>query len=346
MCTKIQFKTRQGSVIVARTGEFEAYCKTETIFLPIGSKVNKWVNRDDLFTFETELAMVGTITPFLSNETLLDGMNEKGLVFNTNYYSKLTKYKEFSESEIDESFIDFTVLPTLLLSKCSTIDEVKSTIENLKDHIGVLETNINHPYWHSITDAAGNTVVIQMENEVVVVKDNNKYGVLTNPPKLEDHISNADKYMEGRTNVDGKNTVSNSSTMDLPGGFDAASRFLRAVHMTKFMEPVNEGNEAINLAFRILHTSDSVPGTALVDIRDDKDYEGAQNLTYSESKEGHIFYHTDVSIVSDTKELKYYWTTYDNLIPRYVDLKKLIQKGEKVKINRHSDLEDKFIEIK
>lgn len=352
MCTKIEIKTKNENVIVARTGEFEAYCNTEVMYMPRGTEFNRFVNKPELGVMISKSNIIGTITPFLSGETLLDGMNEYGLVFNTHWFSQVTKYKLWNESESKDK-IDFTVLPTILLSECKDIDEVKEFIKENKSLIGDLENGMQMPYNHSMTDSLGNSIVIECIDGEVSVTDNNKYKVLTNTPSLKKHIENADKFFKSSSNVDpkeniedGLNIISNISTKNLPGGFDSQSRFIRASYILKNIDKASTDEEGINLCFRILHTSDVIKGMALTDVGTD-DVPFREHVIWSDKLDKHIAYHTDVVIVSDTRNLKYYWTTYNNLTPRFIDMKKLIEKNAmKFSIKKSDDGSKEFFEIK
>lgn len=354
MCTKIQFKTKQENIIVGRTGEFDAYCETNVVFLPKGTKYRRFVNNDSLGTLITNKFMIGTTTPFLSGETLLDGMNEDGLVFNTHYYSLLGEVREFDEKLITKKHMDFTVLATTILSNFSTCKDAAKFIEENEQYIGGVRGGTNLPYHYSFTDKKGDTFVLETVNKKIRVKWNNEWKVMTNTPSLEQHISNAKKFfLENKTNVDpliGEGEVpvtSNISTKNLPGGFDAQSRFIRASWMIKNMEPVNNGDEAINTAFRILHSFDVVAGTALTNGNNsDGTIQKIEHAIWSEKKLGHYAYATDCIIISDTQELKYYWKSINNISPRFMDMKKLIKEGsKKVTIKKYNDGSIPFQEV-
>lgn len=351
MCTKVQLTTIEGNTIVGRTGEFEAYCQTEVLFLPSGSCIDRFAGTDKYGTFNNKYALIGTITPFLSKETLLDGMNEKGLVFNTNWYSQKTEYKVFDESDSDK-VIDFVVLPSYILSECSTIEEAKAWIEKNREWIGVLKTVTNHPYHHSLTDAKGGTIVLCMEKGELLVLDNNKYKVLTNTPELKVQIENADNIINNTINIDpltnerfGMNYTSNVSTINLPGGFDSMSRFTRAAYISKNIDPVSGDDEGVNTIFRILNTSDSIKGMMLTDESKNDVSQYPSNMIWSTQHDKHSAYQTDVFIVSDTKNLRYFHKTYDNLTPRFIDMKECIKANKKITVKRSNDGISKFQKI-
>jgi choloylglycine hydrolase len=97
----------------------------------------------------------------------------------------------------------------------------------------------------------------------------------------------------------------------LPGDFTPPSRFVRAVAFTQAEVPSATGDEAVLQAFHILNQFDIPLGS----VRDASD--GAMEST-------------QWTTVSDMRNLRWYFRTYDDATIRMVDLRKAVDaaKGE------------------
>jgi len=174
-----------------------------------------------------------------------------------------------------------------------------------------------------VTDSAGNSIVIEYVDSKLNIYDN-KIGVMTNSPTYDWHLLNLRNYTQltslapgrGDRGIDGVNFTpfgGGAGMTGLPGDYSSPSRFIRAFFYTQTSLPLEDVDEAVNQASRIL---------------DNFDYPKGFERTGTPDK--YSLGYTQWSIIGDIKNKQYYWWTQWNRQMQMVDLSKLNFDGSKV----------------
>ena len=139
-------------------------------------------------------------------------------------------------------------------------------------------------------------------------------GVVTNAPAYDWHLTNLRNYVNLSVtsvpplDLDGlklSQLGQGAGMHGLPGDFTPPSRFVRAVAFTQAEVPSATADAAVLSAFHVLNQFDIPRGS----VRDKTD--GGLELT-------------QWTTVSDTKNLRWYFKTFDDETIRVVDLKKAV----------------------
>jgi len=338
MCTGIQVKTQSGAPIYGRTMEFANNLESEALVIPKGtsftgagpsfdSKGKTWTSKYDITGLNT-----------MRLPLIIDGLNSEGLAVGAFYFVGYAGYMDVSLEDADQSICSVDV-PTYLLATCKTVEEVKSTLLDLKVNKGAYRAPTNAlyveapdpvPVHYNIHDADGNVLVVEYMHGELHMHDN-PIGVLTNSPDYNWHYTNLSNYVNlTPVNIDQlqlTNMTDNGTKLPpitatgqgtgflgLPGDYTPPSRFIRAVAYSQSVTPVKENEEAVLQAFHILDAFDIAVGT----IRDEKP--GAEpSLEY-----------TQWTVASDLKERKFYFHTVGNRTIHLIDLANWIFTDDKI----------------
>lgn len=134
-CTGMELKTKNGEVVMARTIEWS------------GSDMNTfYVVVPKAYTPDTKYAFTGVAVEL--PQYIMEGVNEKGLSAGLFYFPDYGKYEE--EANGKTSVSDFELVG-YILSRCATIDEVKSTIAGL--HIHGIDPRSSTVHWRFIEES-------------------------------------------------------------------------------------------------------------------------------------------------------------------------------------------------
>ncbi len=362
MCTLMTINTKEGTVVTGRTDEFTALYKTVVNFRPRGSKFpSAWMGGENT-EYESKHSLVHLTAPGVISEEFvaIDGMNEKGLSTSILYFH-YHEYKELELEEIKPENVNFVFLSTYILANYATVQEVREAKEHLEEIFywlkGVPQAALGQHI--AIIDASGDSVVIEPENKEIRVKEN-PLRVLTNSSPLEYHYENLRKFShitpyEVEPNEELYKGLPNHKLLTqgnglygMPGDFTADSRFVRSAILSSVVEQPESDEEAVNYMFRMLHTSDVVPGYVREKMSAEKLAQTKQVFAETlelRGKENTITDHTDNIIVKDLKNLKFYYKTHDNITPRVVDLAKIKDNTEHIKIETNNDGVGKFTEV-
>ena len=131
---------------------------------------------------------------------IMEGVNEKGLSAGLFYFPDYGKYEE--EANGKTSVSDFELVG-YILSRCATIDEVKSTIAGL--HIHGIDPRSSTVHWRFIEES-GRQVVLEIIDGKQVFYENT-LGVLTNSPSFDYHLTNLNNYVNLMPGRAGANTI-------------------------------------------------------------------------------------------------------------------------------------------
>ena len=168
------------------------------------------------------------------------------------------------------------------------------------------------PFHYVFHDAGGAVLVVEPIKGKLVAHDN-PYGVMTNSPPFDWHVNNLGNYLKltpmepDPIKVFGQ-TVRPISTgagfLGMPGDSTSPSRFIRALAYSSTITPAKNADENVRLAEHVLHNFDIPIGSIRTTIN---------KQTFMEL--------TQWSVISDLKNGRFYFSTYDYQPLRMVDLK-------------------------
>lgn len=309
-CTGIRIKPGDGSVIVARTLEFGANMHSGIVVIPratesIGTAPN---NRPGL-RWKSMYAIVGA--NMFGLPLVVDGLNEKGLAAAIFYFPGYAKYQEIKAEDINRTIAPWE-LPLYLLGNCANVNEAIQSVRSIR--VGnVFQKDMGQvpPCHFLVSDGGGRCVVLEYVDGELKIHQN-PFGVLTNSPTFDWHVTNLSNYINlTDQNVPPRDVAGvkvhslgqGSGLLGLPGDFTPPSRFVRAVAFSQSIFPVATAQEGVLQAFHLLNPFDIPKGSArsLEDGRTMADY-------------------TQWTSASDLTNHRYYFRTYENSRIRMIDL--------------------------
>lgn len=352
MCTLMTINSKKGEVFTGRTNEFNTYYESSFNFFPRDYKMDAFAFVGNNNSWSNKYSFIGqNATGIIKNENMVaDGLNEKGLAGSLLYFHYHT-YKVKAKNEIKPDDFEATMLLAYILANFATVQEVRDNIKKMEEQMYFPEGLSQAPFGlHlSITDATGESIVIEPEREQLILKEN-PLRILTNSSPLEfhyewlrkySHLSSFEQKPNLYKNLENHKLLTNGNGLfGIPGDFTADSRFVRAAMFTSLVETPEDDQEAVTYLFRMLHTADIVPGF----VTEKFSVEGLNKVKstfpstlLSRNYENSTTEHTDNILVKDLTNLKYYYKTYDNISPRFIDLSKIKDKTEKMTISLYND---------
>jgi choloylglycine hydrolase len=310
-CTGITIKPKDGSIVFARTLEFAVDLKSNILVVPRGKEYVGTAPGDKPgLRWKTKYGVVGTNAFDLP--VVVDGLNEKGLSVGLFYFPGFAKYQDVKDEDFGKALAPWE-LGIFLLGTCSDVKEAVAAAKGVLVGAVVQKDMGFVPGVHAtVTDAGGKSVVLEYVGGKLSVHVN-PFGVLTNAPPFDWHMTNLSNYVPlSAKNVEKidlagkeiKGLGQGSGMLGLPGDFTPPSRFVRAVAFSKAVLPVEKAKDGVLQAFHILNQFD-IPKGAARGIEHGKE----------------VADYTQWTSAADLKNLRYYFRTYDNSRIRMVDLR-------------------------
>ncbi|MCX7423872.1 MAG: choloylglycine hydrolase family protein [Planctomycetia bacterium] len=310
-CTGITIKPKDGSIIFARTMEFAVDPQSNIIVVPRGKEsVGSTPSDKPGLRWKSKYGIVGMNGFDLP--VIADGLNEKGLHVGIFYFPGYAKYQAVTDKDIPQT-LGPVELPTYLLGTCATVDEAVAAVKKVKVAEVVFKEFGFVPSFHYIvTEASGKSVVLEYVDGDLNIHQN-PFGVMSNSPAFDWHMTNLSNYVTMNTkNVEKidlagkeiKGLGQGSGMLGLPGDFTPPSRFVRAVAFSKTALPVEKANDGVLQAFHILNQFDIPKGAA-------------RGIEHGKEVSDYTLW----TSAADLKNLRYYFRTFDNSRIRMVDLK-------------------------
>lgn len=260
-CTGITLKSRDNSVVVARTMDWSgAEVSSMYVIVPRGRIQQSMLpdGKMDGLEFSSLYGYAGIATE--QPEFVIDGTNEAGLSAALFYFPNYGQYEPYNEQDKDISLADFQVV-SWILSRFATIDQVKQAINEVR--IINVDPSASTVHWR-ITDVTGRQVVLEIVNGVPHFYEN-EIGVLTNSPGFQWQMTNLNNYVNLHPGTAGPTEFgpinlrafgSGSGMLGIPGDFTPPSRFVRAAFFKTYsLEQPNAYNTTLQ-AFHILNNFD------------------------------------------------------------------------------------------
>ena len=320
-CTEIRVTATDHSVIVGRSMEFMIDLMSNVIVEPKGqlhtalmsekcaqhSEPMAWQNKHSIAYLDALKLPVGC-----------EGQNEAGLSVGALLFPGFAIYQDVPEKKCGSS-VSSLEFPVWILGNFKTVQEMRDALKTdsfplvweRKLTQGDLEYSFELHY--SITDKTGDGIIIEFTDQGRKVHDNT-IGVMTNSPPYDFHMLNLRNYVHLSKfahdplvlgDVQFNATGQGSGLLGVPGDLTPPSRLVRAATMVHFSDPVQTGEQAVNLAFHIMNTVDIPHGVAAShDHEDMADY-------------------TSWVVVKDLTSKAMYFRAYEDLTVRVIRLDKV-----------------------
>lgn len=323
-CTGIRLKAADGAVVYGRTVEFgvDVLSMGEILVLPRGTTLRGAAAGGRPGLVWTSKYLAGGAG--LKGEMVLgDGVNEKGLAVGAFYHPGYAEYPKPDASDDVRSLGPFD-FPTWLLTSFETVAEAKAALADvIVADAPFGPWGFTPPLHYVIHDAKGHCLVVEVTGGKLKHFDN-PLGVITNSPTFDWHLTNLGNYVKLTPvnapslrigGVETRGFGQGSGMLGLPGDYTPPSRFVRAVALASSALPGKDAAETAQQAFHVLANFD-IPRGAIV------------------AKEGNqVGYDiTQYTVVSDTRHSRYYFHTYTDRRVRVVDIGRLKDLSEPLRI--------------
>lgn len=319
-CTSIFIKTGDGGYVYGRTMEFGVPLNSRAIVIPRNLEISGTGpdgKAGSGLHWKGKYGVIGLNAFGLP--VVADGMNERGLVGGLLYLPALAQFQEVSAAEAKQSIASFELL-TYLLTSFATVDEVKENLPKIRVNRADLSAmKMPLPIHVTLHDARGASIVIEYIKGELNIHDN-PTGVLTNAPAFDWHLANLGQYAnlnpsEPQPLKVGDLTLSAPSTgaglHGLPGDVLSPSRFVRAFFFSHYVPTPANVDEGVSAVRHIMNNFDIAPG-AVVTSAASAAGGGVNGIEI-----------TEWTVYADVKNVRYYFTTYDNPALQVIDAAKV-----------------------
>lgn len=210
-CSRVVFLGKNNLTLVGRTLDWKTPIPTNIYVYPRGMKKMGMPSGNTLH-WESKY---GSVLAVSYDGGVTEGMNEKGLVMN-GLFCNGTIYKTSQDGKLPT--MSLAVFVSYFLDNFATVDEVKQWVDNNQFAISgqTFDGGTAAALHWAITDASGNTMILEFQNGQLDTYVSRDYQVLTNNPPFNQMLA-INKYWQ---NIDG--------THMLPGTVTSPDRFVRA----------------------------------------------------------------------------------------------------------------------
>lgn len=309
-CTGFYRIAKDGGVVYARSLEFAADLDSQVAVaprgtayaaeMPDGSKGLEWKSKYGIMG----MAVYGSTL-------FLDGFNEKGLQVGMFYFPGFAQYAPYEKGQAKTS-LSPVVFGSWLLSNFATLDEVRENVNKIRivptkmEQLGIVP-----PLHTFVVDQHGNSIVIEPIDGKLVVSDNPVH-TFTNSPSFDWHLTNLRQYIHLSTREDKpielgglklERIGSGSGMIGIPGDITPPSRFVRAAYFSNMIPALDTVEQELGVAMRFMSYFFITKGMVIEPESPTKEY-------------------TQWLIFTDLKHKRLYFSDYDNMNIRMVDMAK------------------------
>lgn len=287
-CTRAMYKGPNGMIITGRTMDFTLEIPANHWIFPRDIKRNGVVGKNSI----EWTSKYGSLAVSAWDISVVDGMNEKGLVANLLWLVE-SEYPTFDKDGTKQG-LAISLWAQYALDNFATVREAVNELK--KESFAIVSdfipgTDKFTTVHLSISDPSGDNAILEYIEGKLVIHHDPSYTIMTNDPPYEQQKAIA-KYWE---NIPGK--------VFLPGSVNASDRFVRASFFMKSIPQTDDSKIAVAAVASVMRNV-SVPYGFEV--------EGFPNLSTTRWRS-----------VSDQKNLVYYFETALTPNAFWVDLKKI-----------------------
>ncbi|SHM78397.1 choloylglycine hydrolase [Cyclobacterium lianum] len=287
-CTRVVYRGPDNTVITGRTMDFSLEIPANQWIFPRGMKRSGEVGKNSI----EWVSRYGSLAVSSWDISTTDGMNEKGLVANMLWLVQST-YPTF-DKEGDKKGLAISLWAQYMLDNFATVAAAvaamrQATFAVVSDFIP--GTNKFTTVHLSLSDASGDSAILEYIGGRLVIHHDPSYQVMTNDPPYEQQLA-IGKYWE---NIPGKTF--------LPGSVTSSDRFVRASFFLNSIPQTDNTRVAVASVFSVIRN---------VSVPYGFEIEGYPNLSTTRWR-----------MVADQKNLVYYFETALTPNAFWVDLKKI-----------------------
>ena len=285
-CTRVVYHGEEGLNITGRTMDWRDPMNTRLWLFPAGLQENGGAGKDSA----EWKSRYGSVAVTSLNAAVSDGMNQKGLVANM-LWLNTSKYPD--QCAANEKRLAISAWAQYFLDNFASVKEV---IDSLKTHPVCLisapipGTDRFTTLHLSLSDASGNSAILEYINGKLAIHEGRQYQVLTNDPEFPQQLAVA-RYWEGI-----------GGTRFLPGSNQAPDRFARADFYIHAIPKTASNQVGVAQVFSVLNNVSVPMGISTP---------GHPNISTTRWR-----------VVADQKDLKYYFNSTSSLDLFWVDLNK------------------------
>jgi len=248
-CSRVTWLGPDGMVITGRSMDWPYSFHSHLYAVPAGSTQagGGGVNSLTWTRKYGAIEVAGTTDPSGPIDGVFDGMNTTGLVANLLYLGE----SDFGPAPNDSRpRLSFAGWVDYVLTSFATVKEVVDAFTNPSIYIVPINFGPGgaaHPTVHlSVTDASGDSAIIEYLDGKPVIHHGREYQVMTNSPTYDQQLQLNAKWDD----VD-KNS-------DLPGSIQSQDRFVRASYYLSKLPQVSDERQAVAGVFSVMRNV-SVP---------------------------------------------------------------------------------------
>lgn len=314
-CTGIMLKNSDNSIVSGRTVEFGINLDISILFIPRNYSFISLIDEGQGLKYQSKYAVIGAMA--FNDVNILDGINEKGLTAGAFYFPSFAEYSKI-DKENQEKALSPTGVINWILTQFANVEEVENAIK--REEIVIAPTILagwgpeTPPFHYIVYDKTGKSLVLEPILGKIKIYENS-LGVLTNSPSFDWHMINLRNYIAlNPRNVPElvidqqtfKQLGQGNGLVGMPGDFSPPSRFVRASIFSRTAIASKNAREGVLQLFHILNNFDIPIGSVREIIN---------GVTHTDS--------TLLTCARDSKDLLYYYKTYEDQTIRMLDLKKL-----------------------
>ena len=299
------------SRVLLNSGQEHVVGRTMDLYMPDHAKIvvyPRGISRDGAAATGASMKWVskyGSVTVNSLDVATSDGINEKGLVANLLYLHE-TQY----EARDNRQGVSNAMILQYLLDTSATVSEALAELKKIQVTSAIVSGR-EWPLHVSISDANGDSAVVEFIKGKMVVHQGQETAVMTNEPPLDWQLNNLKEYKY----FGGKKA--------LPGDIDPVSRFVRASAFLKTLPAAKTNQDALAQVYSVAKTI-SVPA-------------GSQNT--SADIESEDTWPTLWTSLADSNNKTYYFQASDSPNMFWIDLANLnFAKGQPVRFLSTEDI--------
>lgn len=287
-CTRAVYKGPNGMLITGRTMDFTLEIPANHWIFPRGMKRNGEVGKNSI----EWTSKYGSLAVSAWDISVVDGMNEKGLVANMLWLVE-SEYPSFDKQGAKKG-LAISLWAQYALDNFASVAEAVNELK--KESFAVVSdfipgTDKFTTVHLSLSDSSGDNAIFEYIGGKLVIHHDPSYTIMTNDPPYEQQLAIA-KYWE---NIPGK--------VFLPGSVTASDRFVRASFFINSIPHTNDTRVAVAAVASVMRN---------VSVPYGFEIEGYPNLSTTRWRS-----------VADQKNLVYYFETALTPNAFWVDLKKI-----------------------
>lgn len=296
-CTGITLKSKDDSVIVARTMDWSREEMDNMYIVAPRGYMHQSILPDGeeggmMYSGNYGYVGLGMEQP----EFIVDGTNEAGLSAALFYFPGYGQYQDYDPQYRGRTIADLQLV-TWILSQFSTIDQVKTAIQDVR--VVHVDPRADTVHWR-ITEPSGRQVILEITDGHPHFYDS--LGVITNAPGYQWHKLNLNNYVNLTPGTAGPVKMgpitvaafgAGSGLLGLPGDFTPPSRFVRAEFFQSYSLVQDNAYDTTMQAFHLLNNFDVPLGIQFAPGKVPEEMPSATQWTIATDLQNKIiYYHT------------------------------------------------------